>query len=585
MATPEAHLKEILFAEELRTLQSLEQRYSFLESRVGSDPALRDSVRRVIIDVLVEAGVEDAERLATILSPLVIASIRQEIRNSTDMMVDALYPITGRLVAAAVRNALSELMQSINERLDEGLSAEHWRVRIESLATGRPRAEVMLKRHPPFQIDRFLVIHSPTGLLIAEAGGGIDPTRSDLIGSMISAILTFAEEAIASAGEGSLQRLNFEASTFYLQASPSCILAVKARGTPPRGFETGLSELFCGFLDQWGSTLRQFDGQMAEATTRSLVGDVERRFAELVAATRRKPKPKPSYKAFALVTALGMAGVGWAVWEAYEGWRLVRLEEEAAAVVAGRPELTGYPVAVVAGPDAAEVKVTGLVPDAGAAAALRADLRRAMPGTIFAFNVVSLPARPNLGPLVAAQNRLQATLNGVVASVARIGGLPEQTIATEAYVDRRIAEIPPPPVVVAESGPPPPEPEPEPVMGPEESALRAWVARNTPLIFQAEEGVPPAVQPKLRQLARLLAAAPSTLSLAISGYTARPAGGGTPVEAGTAMARVVADMLIASGVPASRVAAPGGAKPKKLAAAADLNEDTHQLEFRILDRK
>ena len=50
------------------------------------------------------------------MAPLVVAAIRSEIANSRDMMVEALYPITGRLVAAAVSNAFRALLETINAR-------------------------------------------------------------------------------------------------------------------------------------------------------------------------------------------------------------------------------------------------------------------------------------------------------------------------------------------------------------------------------------------------------------------------------------------------------------------------------------
>jgi hypothetical protein len=87
--TQEEELKELLLGSELDLLASLEERCGALEDRVGDDPALRESVRSVIVDVLRDAGVRDHERLATVIAPAVVASIRTEIKNSRDLMVDA----------------------------------------------------------------------------------------------------------------------------------------------------------------------------------------------------------------------------------------------------------------------------------------------------------------------------------------------------------------------------------------------------------------------------------------------------------------------------------------------------------------
>ena len=103
----ERRLKQLLFAAELDVIRRLEAGQEELAARVGDDGALTQSVSGVVVEVLRDAGVRDHDRLAGALAPLIVASLREEIRNSRDMMVDALYPITGRLVAAAVSKRLS----------------------------------------------------------------------------------------------------------------------------------------------------------------------------------------------------------------------------------------------------------------------------------------------------------------------------------------------------------------------------------------------------------------------------------------------------------------------------------------------
>jgi hypothetical protein len=116
---------------ELALLKRIQRRCDALQLRVGDDPALKDSVRGVIVEVLRESGVQEHDRLSGALAPLIVSSMRQEIRNSREMMVDALYPITGQLVKAAVRNAFNELLETINTKLDEGFSVDRWRAKIQ----------------------------------------------------------------------------------------------------------------------------------------------------------------------------------------------------------------------------------------------------------------------------------------------------------------------------------------------------------------------------------------------------------------------------------------------------------------------
>ena len=52
----------------------------------------------------------DHERLAEAMAPVVVETIHAELVNSRDKMVEALYPITGRLVSAYVANAFKDLL-------------------------------------------------------------------------------------------------------------------------------------------------------------------------------------------------------------------------------------------------------------------------------------------------------------------------------------------------------------------------------------------------------------------------------------------------------------------------------------------
>ena len=85
MRAPEEELKRLLLASELDLLEQIRKRCDGLQARVGDDPGLKDSVRRVIVEVLRESGLHDHDRLARALAPLIVSSMREEIRNSRDI--------------------------------------------------------------------------------------------------------------------------------------------------------------------------------------------------------------------------------------------------------------------------------------------------------------------------------------------------------------------------------------------------------------------------------------------------------------------------------------------------------------------
>ncbi|MEF8393947.1 hypothetical protein U9Y93_25290, partial [Escherichia coli] len=98
------------------------------------------------------------------IAPVVVSAIRSEIKNSREQMIEALYPIVGRLVSAAVANAFREVVASLEQRINALTSAQLWVGRIKSLATGRPISEFVLADSPP-RVNRLLIIERGNGRL------------------------------------------------------------------------------------------------------------------------------------------------------------------------------------------------------------------------------------------------------------------------------------------------------------------------------------------------------------------------------------------------------------------------------------
>jgi len=98
---------------------------------------------------------------------LIVAAIRSEIKNSKEMMVEALYPITGRLVTAAVANSFRELVEDLNRRIDAMVSTNVWRLRFRALATGRSMAEVAMAEADAASLRRALLLERGSGRVLA----------------------------------------------------------------------------------------------------------------------------------------------------------------------------------------------------------------------------------------------------------------------------------------------------------------------------------------------------------------------------------------------------------------------------------
>ncbi|QPF84574.1 OmpA family protein [Bradyrhizobium genosp. L] len=221
-------LKVLLFQPEATRLTSLESDLASLQQYVGSADRLESATADILIEALERAEVSRPRELANAIAPTVVAAIRSEIKNSRELMVEALYPIVGRLVSAAVANSFREVIATLEQRINALTSTQLWVGRVKSLATGRPISEFVLADNPP-RVNRLLIIERGNGRLVADWKRDETPDeRADLLSAMVAAILEFSVQALA--GEGNLQTLDFGGREIALRASPRYILAAQCLG-------------------------------------------------------------------------------------------------------------------------------------------------------------------------------------------------------------------------------------------------------------------------------------------------------------------------------------------------------------------
>ncbi|WP_407150035.1 OmpA family protein [Bradyrhizobium sp. ORS 86] len=241
-------LKTLLFQPEATRLQSLEADLTSLQQYVGSADRLEAATADILVAALERAEVNRPRELANAIAPTVVSAIRSEIRNSRELMVEALYPIVGRLVSAAVANSFRELVASLEHRINALTSTQLWLGRIKSLVTGRPISEFVLADNPP-RVNRLLIIERGNGRLVADWKRDETPDeRADLLSAMVAAILEFSVQALA--GEGNLQTLDFGGRQIALRASPRFILAAECLGPLRPADNARINSLFFDSIER-----------------------------------------------------------------------------------------------------------------------------------------------------------------------------------------------------------------------------------------------------------------------------------------------------------------------------------------------
>ena len=190
-------------AAEAASRVELSRRVEGLFERTGSEERFRSSVAAVLDGALRQAEVERHDQMSRAMAPLVVKTIKTELRNSQDEMVEALYPITGRLVKAYIASAMKDLTDQINRRLSGGTNPVM--LRLRSLMTGHSVADLALAEAQPLEVVELFLIRRGSGELMQHwpegpQGAGV-PSNSDIhLSGVLTAINDFAAQALKDNG-------------------------------------------------------------------------------------------------------------------------------------------------------------------------------------------------------------------------------------------------------------------------------------------------------------------------------------------------------------------------------------------------
>ncbi|MEZ5854805.1 MAG: hypothetical protein R3D67_08700 [Hyphomicrobiaceae bacterium] len=212
-------LKELLFDQESREIDSLATRIKALDERVGNEENLQRSVAEVLDGALIEAEQSRNRELSQAMAPMVLRTLRTEMRSPDmqDQIASVMSPRMGEMVRRYVASAVRDMMQQINRRLESGLSQNRVSLWFRSLASGRPMAELALAETQKLGVEELFLIRRGSGELIhhwrhqdgdsgslearattAAAAGG---NRDTLVSGFLTAITAFAEDATERQGK------------------------------------------------------------------------------------------------------------------------------------------------------------------------------------------------------------------------------------------------------------------------------------------------------------------------------------------------------------------------------------------------
>jgi OOP family OmpA-OmpF porin len=225
-------------AAELEKLRSLlvgpeQNRIEELAEEVRS----RDLSARHLAEQLPEAIALSGSRgdqLGRALSPTIDTALRESIRRDPREIATAIFPVLGPAIRKAIAEAMSGLVTSINSAVEQSLSLRGLKWRVESMRSGVPYPEVVLKHALVYRVEQAFLVHAETGLLLEHVSApNLVVGEADLIGNMMSAIQDFVHDSFRPGEDARLRTFSVGDHTVQVEAGPRALLAIVIRGQAP----------------------------------------------------------------------------------------------------------------------------------------------------------------------------------------------------------------------------------------------------------------------------------------------------------------------------------------------------------------
>lgn len=373
-------------AQDANARAELSQRIDVIHERAGSADRFSRAVAEVLDRAIERAERERHDALENALSPLVVHTVKTEIFNSQDTLVQALYPMTGQMVKAYVASAMKDLVNQINRRLESNALM----LRIKSITTGNSMAELALAESQRLEVEELLLIRRGTGELIARWPE--IPGRSNhdhLMGGVLTAINSFATEALEP-DENTLRQIDLGASQVYLRSSPAYLLAAKCTGAAGASIEQIIDDEFLQTVSALNGIADS--GEQARDGVALLGPRISERIEKQYEILDRPALGVSPVKLMAVI--IGLPLLAWIGWSTYIAYETNRVRQTARHVIETSHEIRGYPTTLSVGPRGQTLTISGLAPDDGALQSVLTRLKGALPHTAITNQVAIMPQGP-----------------------------------------------------------------------------------------------------------------------------------------------------------------------------------------------
>lgn len=229
-------LRELLLHPDRMEQSALRARLQELEALLRDEPAFA----RLLEPHLMRQLAELQENFPALFGKSLATAIKVQIRDAQAEIIDALYPIIGKLIARYLRAELERISQQIDQRLKDPFSWESLKLRIKARLTGVPYEELLFREGLALRVEAVFLIEKETGLPLAHCSrAGL--AQPEVVAGMLTGIKSFIEHAFQTESQ-ELETLVYERYTISLHNFETYYAAVALSGPPDAAFRQRLRD-------------------------------------------------------------------------------------------------------------------------------------------------------------------------------------------------------------------------------------------------------------------------------------------------------------------------------------------------------
>jgi hypothetical protein len=235
-------LKDILFDDGHKFEEKISKRVKNLEETLNQRKKLSGKVNPLIEQQINEFK----ESIPGTLGPVITETLREEIKYRKDEVVDALYPIMGKMV----KKYVAQEMQLLQERIDNQLSfLTRWKRKLRSIFSGKKEEDLIIDDLATAKIEQVLLIEKDSGILKASFSKS-NTMDEEMVSGMLTAIKSFVEDAFNQRNQN-LESIEYELYQIHLQSFATHYIAVVISGNFVTSAKNKLQDVIFNFYNRF----------------------------------------------------------------------------------------------------------------------------------------------------------------------------------------------------------------------------------------------------------------------------------------------------------------------------------------------